>query len=112
MTLYTVHVVALAEPWGEWDSVGYYLIHVVVALTFATVWLWLLPKGPMEWMVHTISSGVGTMLVPPDVPATRPMAVDVRPGAPDLPPPTSPRDHAHIRQGLAHLRMITRGFRR
>ena len=68
LTLYTAHVVVLATDLGEWNSVTYYLAHVVVALTFASVWLWWLPKGPMEWMVHTISTGVGRMLIPPVVP--------------------------------------------
>ena len=99
LTLYTLHVLALAQPWGEWDSVTYYLTHVVVALTFASLWLWWLPKGPMEWMVHTISSGVATMLVPP-VPST--------PRPPPAPHP--PRDHAQMREDRGdHLRMITRG---
>ena len=72
LTLYTVHVFALAQPWGEWDSLPYYLTHVVVALTFASLWLWWLPRGPMEWLVHRISSGVAQMVVPPsEVPDQR-----------------------------------------
>lgn len=63
LTLYTVHVFALAQPWGEWDSLGYYLTHVFVALTFATLWLLALPKGPMEWLVHQISSAVARLFV-------------------------------------------------
>ena len=65
LTLYTIHVVALAQPWGEWDSVAYYLTHVVVALVFATLWLHLLPRGPLEGLVHTVSTGVAAMVVPP-----------------------------------------------
>ena len=75
LTLYTLHVFVLAQPWGEWDSVSYYLTHVVAALTFATCWLLVLPKGPMEWLVHEISADVGNLLVPP------------RAGRPPPPPP-------------------------
>ena len=63
LTLYTIHVVALAQPWGEWDSVSYYLTHVVVALVFATLWLHVLPRGPLEGLVHTVSSAVASEVV-------------------------------------------------
>ncbi len=64
LTLYTVHAFALSQPWGEWDSVGYYLTHVVVALVFATLWLHFLRRGPMEWVVHRIASDVGDLVAP------------------------------------------------
>ena len=78
LTLYTIHVVALAQPWGEWDSVPYYLTHVVVALVFATLWLHRLPRGPLEGLVHTVSTGVAAMAVPRAAP---PAASAVQPAS-------------------------------
>ncbi len=73
LTLYTIHVVALSQDWGEWDSVTYYLTHVVVALVFATLWLLVLPRGPLEGLVHTVSTGVASELVPRRDPAPVPV---------------------------------------
>jgi uncharacterized membrane protein len=68
LTLYTVHAFALSQPWGEWDDVGYYLTHVVLALVFATWWLHVFRRGPMEWIVHRIAADVGDLVAPPDPP--------------------------------------------
>ncbi len=65
LTLYTVHAFALSQQWGEWDSIGYYLTHVALALAFATVWLHFLRRGPMEWIVHRIAADVGDVVAPP-----------------------------------------------
>ncbi len=64
LTLYTFHVFALSQPWGEWGSFGYYLTHVVVALVFSTVWLLYLRRGPMEWWVHRVASSIARLLIP------------------------------------------------
>ncbi len=69
-TLYTTHVLVLSQrDWGAFDSVAYYLVHVVVALTFAPLWLRRFRRGPLESVVHELSSTFGRALVPPRDPS-------------------------------------------
>ena len=51
---------------GERDSLSYYLTHVVVALSVAPIWLSFFAKGPLEWVVHEIATGIGRAVVPPE----------------------------------------------
>ena len=64
LTLYTVHVLVLSFDIGERDSMSYYLTHVVIALSIAPIWLSFFAKGPLEWVVHEIATGLGTAMVP------------------------------------------------
>jgi uncharacterized membrane protein len=66
LTLYSIHVVVLSFDVGNLGSRSYYLTHVVVALTAASVWLWFFTKGPLEALVHEIATGVGKIAVPPE----------------------------------------------
>lgn len=66
LTLYSIHVVVLSFAVGELGTLSYYLTHVVVALVTASVWLWFLPKGPLEAVVHEIATAVGLAAVPPE----------------------------------------------
>ncbi len=69
LTLYVVHVVVLALPIGEFDSVVYYLSHVAFFLIAPMLWFRIAPKGPIESLVHEVSSSVGRSVVP--LPAAR-----------------------------------------
>ena len=66
LTLYTIHVVVLSFDVGDLGSRIYYLTHVVVGLSVATIWLSLFTKGPLEALVHEIATGVGKAAVPPE----------------------------------------------
>lgn len=71
LTLYTCHVVLLALPIGEFDSVVYYLSHVAFFLIAPMLWFRIAPRGPIESLVHEISSGIGRAAVPTGPPGPR-----------------------------------------
>jgi len=64
LTLYTFHVVALALPIGEWGTWWYYAVHVAAFLIIPTLWLRIAPKGPLEYVVHEISTTLATKAIP------------------------------------------------
>lgn len=68
LTLYTVHVIVMAQSWGHGrgDTIAYYAAHAVVALLAATLWLRRFRRGPLEELVHRISTAVARRVVPPD----------------------------------------------
>ena len=57
LTLYTAHVLALADgsPFLSRDSQTLWLAHIAVALVFATVWRTNIGRGPLEAMVSWLS---------------------------------------------------------
>ncbi len=77
LTLYTLHAVSLSADLEPWDDTGYYLLQAAVALGFATLWLAALPRGPLETLVHQLSTSAATLAVPPP---------DPRPPADEQPP--------------------------
>lgn len=51
LTLYSVHVVMVAEGWGPEDPYGLYAMHVVVVLALAAAWRSWSSRGPLEQVV-------------------------------------------------------------
>jgi uncharacterized membrane protein YeiB len=66
LTLYTAHVLVIAQDWGRGDSAWFYVVHVAVALLVATVWLRFARRGPMEEAVHRVSRTVARRVAPYD----------------------------------------------
>lgn len=64
LTLYTIHVLVLSFDVGDLGSRTYYLTHVIIGLSIAPIWLSFFAKGPLEWVVHEIATGIGTAAVP------------------------------------------------
>jgi uncharacterized membrane protein YeiB len=57
-------VLVLSFDVGDLGSARYYLTHVVIGLSIAPIWLSFLAKGPLEWVVHEIATGIGALAVP------------------------------------------------
>ena len=55
-TLYTLHVLALAEgsPFRSDDPMTLWLCHVAVALVVATLWRTQVGRGPLEWLASSL----------------------------------------------------------
>jgi hypothetical protein len=55
-TLYTLHVLALADgsPFLTDDPMVLWLGHVAVALVLATVWRTWVGRGPLEWLASLL----------------------------------------------------------
>jgi uncharacterized membrane protein len=66
LTLYTAHVLVIAQDWGRGDSPWFYVAHVAVALLVATLWLRFARRGPMEEAVHRVSRAVARRVAPYD----------------------------------------------
>ncbi len=64
LTLYSIHVLVLSFDVGDLGSKTYYLTHVVIGLSIAPIWLSFFAKGPLEWVVHEIATGIGALAVP------------------------------------------------
>jgi uncharacterized membrane protein len=66
LTLYTLHVLSLAGP-IQWPAPGWYVAQVLVALVAAPLWLLRFKRGPLEELVHDISTTAGLKAVPREV---------------------------------------------
>ncbi|HET7902808.1 MAG TPA: DUF418 domain-containing protein, partial [Candidatus Nanopelagicales bacterium] len=71
LTLYTLHVLSLAGP-IEWPAPTAYAIQVVVALVAAPLWLLRFRRGPLEELVHDVSTTAGRAAVRPTAPEEPP----------------------------------------
>jgi hypothetical protein len=60
LTLYTVHVVAVADGVGPRDPEWLWVAHVLAALVIATSWRSVHPRGPLEHLVSLPSRAVAT----------------------------------------------------
>lgn len=57
LTLYSVHVIVVAEGWGPQDPYALYAMHVVVVLALAAGWRSWSTRGPLEQLVSWPSRG-------------------------------------------------------
>lgn len=64
LTLYTAHVL-LIGPTSELPDVAAFALHVVVLIGFALLWSSRFSKGPLEWVVATITKAVTPAKTPP-----------------------------------------------
>jgi uncharacterized membrane protein len=62
LTLYSVHVVAADTQQQAADRTALLVAHVAVAVTVASIWRALAPRGPLEQVVHVVSRGAGRLL--------------------------------------------------
>ena len=66
LTLYTVHVVALAATHGAvsgpatWPAAGFWALHALSALVLATAWQLTGQRGPLEAVAHEASAAART----------------------------------------------------
>ncbi|MFN8159281.1 MAG: heparan-alpha-glucosaminide N-acetyltransferase domain-containing protein [Candidatus Nanopelagicales bacterium] len=67
LTLYTLHVLSLAGP-IDWPAPGWYAAQVLIALVAAPLWLMRFRRGPLEELVHDISTTAGLQMVPRSLP--------------------------------------------
>jgi uncharacterized membrane protein YeiB len=65
LTLYTLHCLSLLTPIGNDYAPGWYAAQVVIALVAAPLWLWRFRRGPLEAIVHDISTVTAERVVPP-----------------------------------------------
>ena len=63
LTLYTLHVLSLAGP-IQWPAPGWYAAQVLLALVAAPLWLMRFRRGPLEELVHDVSTSAGLKAVP------------------------------------------------
>ncbi len=63
LTLYTLHVLSLAGP-IQWPAPAWYTAQVLIALVAAPLWLMRFRRGPLEELVHDISTTAGRKAVP------------------------------------------------
>ena len=59
LTLYSAHVVAADAQQQVPDRTALLVAHVATAVTCASVWLALAPRGPLEQVVHAVSRAAG-----------------------------------------------------
>jgi uncharacterized membrane protein len=62
LTLYTLHVLAVADRVGPSDPEQLWVVHVVAALVVATVWRSAMPRGPLEELVSRPSRRVAELV--------------------------------------------------
>ena len=63
LTIYVIHVVSMVWIWparSEDNQYQFYLATVVVSLVFASVWVHLFSRGPLERLLTTISQSAAT----------------------------------------------------
>jgi hypothetical protein len=70
LTLYTLHVLSLAGLVPAGSTREWYWAQVVIALVAAPLWLMRFRRGPIEELVHDISTAAGRKAVPREVPAS------------------------------------------
>ena len=58
LTLYTMHVLAVAAELGPGDPEELWVVHAVTALLAATLWRLTAPRGPLEHVVSSLSRSV------------------------------------------------------
>ena len=75
LTLYTLHVLALAAGVGPERGPALYWGHVGVALVLAAIWRTTVGQGPLEWLTGSIAkSGSAMVLASPRAPSNDPTA--------------------------------------
>jgi uncharacterized membrane protein YeiB len=70
LTLYTLHVLSLAGLVPTESTREWYWAQVVIALVVAPLWLMRFRRGPIEELVHDISTTAGLKAVPREVSAS------------------------------------------
>ena len=64
LSLYTLHVLSLTTPIGDDYAPGWWVAQVVIALVAAPLWLLRFRRGPLEELVHDVSTTAGLKAVP------------------------------------------------
>jgi len=97
LTAYSTHIVAIAVMGDDvvWQPrVSVHLTFLLVTVVLATAWRALIGRGPLEWAMHAISTGVADMATeggtPGGPPPGRPDGGTTAASAPPVPAPATP----------------------